>query len=156
MVDTTKYIVTEVNEDNVEAAARIHSISWQESHRSFCTEEFIAIHDVNHQKEYIEKKIADGTEFYMLMDGEPVAVVSITGSMIEDLYVLPEMQNKGYGSQLLGYVVSRIKKNGLIPNLWILENNSGAERLYRRNGFIPSGNVNQITDKLDEIEFVLE
>jgi GNAT superfamily N-acetyltransferase len=156
VVDTTKYIVSEVNEDNVEAAARIHSISWQKSHRNFCNEEFIAMHDVKHQKEYIVKKIADGSKFYMLMDDEPVAVVSVTGSLIEDLYVLPELQNKGYGSQLLYYVISKIQKKGLVPTLWILENNDGAERLYRRNGFVPSGNVNQITDKLDEIEFVLK
>ena len=92
----------------------------------------------------------------MLMDDEPVAVVSVTGSLIEDLYVLPELQNKGYGSQLLYYVISKIQKKRLAPTLWILENNDGAERLYRRNGFVPSGNVNQITDKLDEIEFVLK
>ncbi|SFN98014.1 Ribosomal protein S18 acetylase RimI [Pseudobutyrivibrio sp. UC1225] len=156
VVDAARTLVTEVNEDNVEAAARIHSVSWQESHLSFCTKEFIAMHDVKHQKEYIEKKIADGSEFYMLMDEEPVAVVSITGSLIEDLYVLPELQNKGYGSQLLYYVISKIQKKRLAPTLWILENNDGAERLYRRNGFVPSGNVNQITDKLDEIEFVLK
>ena len=41
---------------------------------------------------------------------------------------------------------------GVCPELWILENNSGAEKLYRRLGFERTGAVNSITKGLDEIE----
>ena len=143
-------MIVKVTEDNLLDAARIHSISWQESHRSFCTEEFIELHDINHQKEYIEEKIKNGSQFAMLIKKEPVAVVSITDSLIEDLYVLPKHQNKGYGTELLDYAISQCKAT---PTLWILENNKGAERLYLRYGFKPTGNINSITDKLSEIEF---
>ena len=150
----SEYMVIPVDEDNLIAAARIHSISWQESHRAFCDEAFILEHDVDHQTEYIRGKMKDGSRFYLLCDKEPMAVVSITDGLIEDLYVLPEQQNQGYGTALLDYVISLIQKEGITPTLWILENNEGAERLYRRKGFEPTGNQNAITGKLSEIEYI--
>ena len=153
VVEAQRSIVAYVTEENIADAARIHSISWQESHRAFCNEAFILKHDVEHQKEYIREKMKNGSKFYLLYNKEPVAVVSVKDELIEDLYVLTEQQNKGYGTQLLNYVVARIQAKGLQPSLWILENNHGAERLYLRNGFVPSGRLNAITGKLSEIEF---
>ncbi len=88
----------------------------------------------------------------MLVDEKPVGIVSVTGSLIEDLYVLPDRQNMGFGTELLRYAVERCPDT---PTLWILENNTGAERMYRRMGFHPTGRRNRITEALDEIEFVL-
>ena len=156
VVEAQRSVVAYVTEENIADAARIHSISWQESHRAFCNEAFILKHDVEHQKEYIREKMKNGSKFFILYDKEPVAVVSVNEGLIEDLYVLPEQQNKGYGTQLLGYVVVKIQKLGLITSLWILENNKGAERLYLRQGFVPTGNRNHITGKLDEVEFRYE
>ena len=153
VVEARKNMVIPVTEENLSDAARIHSVSWQESHRAFCNEAFILKHDVEHQKEYIREKMKNGSKFYLLYNKEPVAVVSVKDELIEDLYVLPEQQNKGYGTHLLNYVVARIQAQGLQPSLWILENNHGAERLYLRNGFVPSGRLNAITGKLSEIEF---
>ena len=86
----------------------------------------------------------------MLAEGEPVGIVSVTDSLIEDLYVLPDRQNMGYGTKLLQYAVSRCTG---MPTLWILENNTGAERLYRRMGFRKTGRRKAVTNGLDEIEF---
>lgn len=149
-------MIVPVNKDNISLAAEIHSISWRESHRSFCKEDFINLHTTEHQQEYIAEKIKNGSKFYMLYDNEPVAVVSVNVGLIEDLYVLPNQQNKGYGTQLLSYVVTLIQEKKLTPSLWILENNYGAERLYLRNGFKESGRRNHITDKLDEVEYIHE
>ena len=154
VVEARKNMVIPVTEKNLSDAARIHSVSWQESHRAFCNEAFILKHDEEFQAEYIRKKIADGSRFYMLCDKQPIAVVSIIGGLIEDLYVLPESHNQGYGSALLDYVIILIQKEGITPTLWILENNLGAERLYRRKGFEPSGRLNTITGKLSEKEFL--
>ena len=89
----------------------------------------------------------------MLVKDRPVGVVSVTDSLIEDLYILPEMQNKGYGTELLQFAIAQCPD---VPTLWILENNVNAARLYRRLGFKETGKVNAITDKLAEIEFALE
>ena len=89
----------------------------------------------------------------MLVDEKPVGIVSVTGSLIEDLYIHPDMQNMGYGTKLLQYAIDQCADT---PTLWILENNKRAERLYRRMGFKETGRKNLITHGLDEIEFIFK
>ena len=43
-------LIVPITEDNIAAAGSIHSISWQESHRSFCSTAFIAKHTPQAQK----------------------------------------------------------------------------------------------------------
>ena len=145
-------MIIEVNENNILEAATVHSISWKESHRSFCTEEFIEFHSPERQLSYIRNKIDSGSKFYLLIEDAPIGIVSVTDSLIEDLYILPDEQNKGYGTTLLQFAIEKCEST---PTLWILENNVNAERLYLRQGFKRTGNVNSITDRLDEIEFAL-
>ena len=145
-------MIIPVNEQNVMEAAIIHSISWRESHRDFCTPEFIESHSPERQLRYIRDKMNKGTKFFILVDEEPVGVVSVTDSLIEDLYVLPGMQNRGYGTELLRFAISLCTD---VPVLWILENNTGARRLYHRMGFVETGRRHSITDRMDEIEFAL-
>ncbi len=144
--------ITTVDRMNILQAAVIHSISWQESHRAFCTPEFIQKHTPERQREYLQNKINGGAKVYMLTDEKPVGIVSVTGNLIEDLYVLPDVQNRGYGTKLLQFAISQCTG---IPVLWILENNAGAERLYRRMGFRETGRRNSVADGLDEIELLL-
>ena len=113
-------MIIPVNEQNIMDAAIIHSISWRESHRDFCTPEFIEIHSPERQLRYIRDKMDKGTRFFMLVDEAPVGVVSVTENLIEDLYVLPEKQNMGYGTELLQFAVGQCPDT---PSLWILENN---------------------------------
>jgi len=141
-----------VDKTNILQAALIHSIAWQESHRAFCAPDFIEKHTPERQWEYLRSKMSDGTRVFMLVDEKPVGIVSITGSLIEDLYVLPDMQNRGYGTELLRFAISLCTA---IPALWILENNAGARRLYHRMGFRETGRRHSITDGLDEIELAL-
>ena len=145
-------MIIPVNETNILQAAAIHSISWKASHRAFCTPDFIEMHTPHRQREYLRGKMNDGARVFMLVDEKPVGIVSVTGSLIEDLYVLPEMQNSGYGTELLRFAISLCTD---IPVLWILENNTGARRLYLRMGFRETGRRQAITDGLDEIEFAL-
>ncbi len=140
-----------VDETNIHQAAAVHSSSWQESHRAFCTPGFIRIHTPERQQEYLQNKMNSGTKVYLLMDEKPAGIVSVTGSLIEDLYVLPEMQNRGYGTMLMQFAISQCTDP---PALWILENNDGARRLYRRMGFRETGRRNAITNGLDEIELM--
>ena len=145
-------MIIPVDGSNIRDAAAIHSASWQESHRSFCSPDFVALHTPEHQLAYLQEKLEQGSRLFMLTDGDPVGIVSVTGSLIEDLYILPDVQNHGYGTFLLRYAIGQCDG---IPTLWILENNKGAEKLYRREGFRETGRKNAITDELDEIEFSL-
>ena len=141
-----------VDKTNVSEAAKIHSISWKESHRSFCTTEFIDQHSPQRQEAYLRWKMENGSKFYMLVEKMPIGIVSITENLIEDLYVLPEMQNHGFGSQLLKYAIDQCAGT---PTLWILENNVDAARLYRRIGFEATGKRKVVAQGLDEMEYSL-
>ena len=145
-------MIISVDQANLVQAAAIHSISWQESHRAFCTSDFIELHTPDRQLEYLNSKMNNGTKIYMLVEEDPVGIVSVTRGLIEDLYILPDKQNMGYGTKLLQYAIAQCTDT---PTLWILENNTGAERLYSRMGFVKTGKKNPITSELDEIEFAL-
>ena len=145
-------MIIPVDETNLLEAAMIHSISWKESHRAFCTSDFIEMHTPERQREYLRNKKNNGAKIYMLVEEKPAGVVSVMKSLIEDLYVLPDMQDRGYGTKLLQYAIGQCTDT---PTLWILENNKRAERLYRRAGFMETGRKNAITDGLYEIEYTL-
>ncbi len=134
-------------------AGRVHAEAWQNSHRSFCAPDFVALHTPERQARVLADKVAKGSRLYLLwVDGAAVGVVTVTGSLIEDLYILPAFQNRGLGTALLRYAVGACAGT---PTLWILENNAGAERLYRREGFAPTGRKSAITEELAEVEFEL-
>lgn len=138
-----------VTEQNIAEAGRIHSESWKESHRSFCSAEFVEKHTPTAQADYLRRENAAGKQLYMLIDEYPVGIVSVDGDLIENLYVLPEEQRKGYGALLLHHAVRRCSGT---PRLWILSINKGACRLYTRNGFKETGNRKQLNNGLYEME----
>ena len=142
----------EVTEQNIADAGRIHSESWKESHRNFCSTEFVEKHTPAAQAECLCREMNAGKSIYMLIDEYPVGIVSVHGGLIENLYVLPSEQRKGYGSQLLNYAIQHCSGT---PSLWILNNNEGAYRLYSKNGFKETGNSKQLNDTLYEMELSL-
>lgn len=143
-------MIISVDKTNLLQAATIHSISWKEAHRTFCAPDFIEAHTPERQWDYLSSKMNSGTKVYMLVEEKPIGIVSVTNSLIEDFYVLPAMQNMGCGTKLLQYAIDQCTDT---PTLWILENNTNAERLYQRMGFMRTGRRNSITSGLDEIEF---
>lgn len=138
-----------VTEKNIEVAAEIHSLSWKESHRRFCSEEFVQAHTKDRQKQYIQKEMASGKIFYMLVEDEAKGIVSVKDNVIENLYVLPSEQHKGYGAQLLKYAELMCKG---IPTLWILSNNEVANSFYQKNGYVFTGNKKVLNNNLFELE----
>ncbi len=145
-------MIKPVTQSDMMQAAIIHSGSWMESHRDVCSAEFIAIHTPDRQKRFLESEVARGAQLYMLIDEKPVGIVSIRGSLIENLYVLPSEQNKGYGTQLLAFAVEKCAES---PTLWIISTNDGARRLYERNGFRPTGNIVKHAGGMCELELCL-
>ena len=87
-------MITPVDKANIMQAAAIHAISWQASHRAFCAPDFVEKHTPERQLEYLQSKMKNGSKVYMLVDEKPVGIVSVTGSLIEDLYVLPDIINR--------------------------------------------------------------
>ena len=55
--------IVKITEINIDDAGKIHSESWKESHKSFCSEEFVARHTEKAQTEYIRSEITKGKDF---------------------------------------------------------------------------------------------
>ena len=145
-------MIVAVDKTNLLQAAIIHSVSWKESHSSFCAPDFVEMHTPERQQGYIQSKIDCGSRFFMLIeDDEPIGIVSVKDDLIEDLYILPQKQRMGYGTKLLQFAMEQCTGT---PSLWILENNSNAKRLYHKMGFRETGRKNVITAGLDEIEIL--
>ena len=142
-------MIQPVTPSNLMQAAAIHAESWQASHRAICTPEFLALHTPERQARYLKSEMDKGARLYLLTEGKPVGIVSVHDSRIENLYVLPSEQNKGYGTRLLAFAIQQCTD---CPTLWILNANTGAKRLYERNGFQPTGNTVQHTGGLHELE----
>lgn len=137
---------------NIATAAEIHAISWRESHQSFCSKEFVDAHTTERQMKYIENEIENGKQFYILMDTGAKGIVSIKDNLIENLYVLPSEQRRGYGTKLLKYAEEKCQG---IPKLWILSNNNAAKNLYVKHGYTFTGNVKPLKNELQELEMQL-
>lgn len=138
-----------VTESNLRTAAEIHGQSWRESHKSFCAPDFIQAHTTDAQMDYIRREIAQGKVFYLLTLDTPKGIVSLHGSLIENLYVRPGEQRKGYGTQFLHYAEGLCREN---PTLWILSNNNAARSLYLREGYVFTGNRKELKHGLAELE----
>jgi GNAT superfamily N-acetyltransferase len=142
-------MIVKVDENNIYEAALIHSKAWRDSHKDFCYPEFIAQHTVEHQEQYLRNEIFGGKELYMLIEDIPIGIVSIQGSLIENLYIKPSEQLRGYGTSLLKFA---IKKCIGEPTLWILDNNEKAYNLYTKYGFYKTGNMNKLSESISELE----
>ena len=144
--------IVEVSSENLMDAATIHAISWQDSHKSFCSPEFVAAHSPQRQMEYLQTALDDQKKIFMLIDHRPVGIVSVDGDRIANLYVLPEEQKKGYGSMLLEHAISQCKG---IPCMWVLSNNTVAQQMYYKRGFRESGVRKYMSSSIFQFEMRL-
>lgn len=145
-------MIVKVNDENLQTAAEIYAESWQNSHSTLYNETFVKRHTAARQKAYLEKAMQGGKQLYMLVKESPVGIVSVKRCLIEDLYVLPAEQNKGYGTELLHFAIN--KCNGS-PNLWVIDNNKKAQSLYRKCGFHMTGKKLSFSDLLTELEMAI-
>ena len=145
-------MIIKVNEENLQTAAEINAESWQKSHSTLYSESFIKQHNAARQKVCLKNSMKDGKRLYMLVKEIPVGIVSIKDNLIEDLYILPAEQHKGYGTELLLFA---IKKCSGKPSLWVLDNNEKAQSLYRKYGFHLTGKKHLFSGQLTELEMAI-
>ena len=143
--------IEKVTTENIHLAAFVHAESWKASH-GFLPKEAVAKRTVERQTVYLQRQIDGGKDLYMLTDDIPVGIVSVSGNMIENLYVLPERWHCGYGSHLLAFAIGKCDAN---PVLTVLNNNSAIE-MYRKFGFKETGKTIPLNPELWEIEMILE
>ena len=139
------------SEEDFLAAGAVLSQAWQASH-SFCTPDFLARHTPEERTEYLKAETRQGKRVFTITnDSKVFGLVSLHGSEIGDLYVLPEAQGLGYGRLLLDFAVRQASGT---PTLWILETNTAARRFYENAGFTFTGRENR-SGRLTEREMSL-
>ena len=139
------------SEEDFRAAGTVLSEAWRASH-SFCGPDFLARHTPEERTEYLKAESQQGKRVFTIENGGKVlGLVSLCGSEIGDLYVLPEAQGLGYGRLLLDFAVRQAPET---PTLWLLENNTAAQRFYEDAGFTFTGWENR-SGKLAEREMTL-
>lgn len=76
----------------------------------------------------------------ILLEGNPVGVVQVTETddviEVNEIQVLPELQNRGVGGRVLGDVIAQAAQRQKQVRLYLGLKNQGALRLYRRLGFV--------------------
>ena len=145
-------MIIPVTEENIAQAGFVHSESWKASHRDFCTPAFVEAHTPQAQTDYLRREMEAGKRLYLLEQDVPVGIVSLRENVIADLYVHPDFQHQGYGTQLLRFAVSQCRGT---PTLWVLNTNQAACRLYRYMGFTETGNRKPLRQGLYEMEMIL-
>ena len=139
-------------EEDFRAAGAVLSEAWQASH-GFCSPDFLARHTPEERTEYLEAGGRQGKRVFTIANGgKALGLVSLCGSEIGDLYVLPEVQGLGYGRLLLDFAVRQAPGT---PTLWLLENNTAAQRFYEDAGFTFTGRENR-SGKRTEREMTLQ
>ncbi len=88
--------------------------------------------------------------------GLPLADVSPQDGELKRLYVLPGMQNSGWGGRLFQAAMDWLERNGP-RTLWISvwSENVGAQRFYARHGFEKAGEYEFPVGRVRDREFIL-
>ena len=126
-------MIINVSPSNIEEAAEIYSISWIESHKDVCSERFLKEHTPSYMKRKIEDAIENGWKYYIYLSHLPTGIVSFRGNEISALYVLPNMERKGIGGELLSFVENKIESS---PFLWCRKENYKAMIFYLKRGYV--------------------
>ena len=150
--------------DQLDAAAKIYSESWQQSHREVCTPDFLAEHTPEAMRRRLEDDRAAGWAFYLHSTaGQADAIVGVchkTGE-IGRLYVAPAVQGRGIGAKLLAFAQKKLPEHAR-TFVTVLETNRPAIALYLRMGYREEGGAPAVspdvhqtfTNRVRELKFV--
>jgi GNAT superfamily N-acetyltransferase len=90
------------------------------------------------KREPIHRYVTENRDHVFLFfdRGEFVGSAAIAGGyLLDDVFVCPAHQGKGYGKAIVQHVVNRILERGLQPELAVVTVNTTAKHLYDRVGF---------------------
>ena len=150
--------------DQLDAAAKIYSESWQQSHREVCTPDFLAEHTPEAMRQRLEADRAAGWAFYLHSTaGQADAIVGVchkTGE-IGRLYVAPAAQGRGIGAKLLAFAQKKLPEHAR-TFVTVLETNRPAMARYLRLGYREEGGAPAVspdahqtfTNRVRELKFV--
>lgn len=94
-------------------------------------------HDDEDVRGWVATHLVPATECWVAeVDGEVVAMMALSPGWIDQLYVVPGVQGRGIGSDLVRLALQRAADEGWEPvQLWTFQVNARARAFYARHGF---------------------
>jgi GNAT superfamily N-acetyltransferase len=113
--------------DDMDAAARVHRISFDHA-----LPWLTGLHTPEQDPWFYRERVFTGCQVHGAFEGGALAaIIAFRREWIEQLYVLPEVQGCGVGSELL-----QIAKRAFdCLQLWTFQRNLSARRFYEARGF---------------------
>ena len=94
--------------------------------------------DEGWQRQHFRSRFRPGADQVILLDGAEIGVISTEGKdgevFLSKIYILPEYQGRGIGTQLIREILDKAGRKGLPVGLRVLKVNP-AKGLYERLGF---------------------
>lgn len=89
----------------------------------------------HHNRTAIKRDINGGNVFILRQNGIPAGTVTVNGNELNRLFVLPEFQGKGLGSQLMKFAEKKISEN--FAEI-CLSASLPAKEIYLSKGYTPA------------------
>jgi GNAT superfamily N-acetyltransferase len=134
------------------AIAALHAESWRANYRGAYRDEYLDGPVVEDRRRVWQERLSSPASNQLVVlaenDGELIGFACAYGaddptwgSMLDNLHVRPGQQGRGTGAALLAEVAAWCRANyaGCGLYLWVLEQNRGAQRFYRRLGASDEG-----------------
>ncbi len=95
-------------------------------------------------KEFLESELKANpmARYYVMTDAQEALMgmisywISLDQAQINNFYIIPEHQGKGYGKELLSFALKKLKKSDVNEvTLEVRPSNQKANKLYQRFGF---------------------
>jgi len=144
-------MIREAIQEDVEQLTNVHVLSWQSAYRGLIPNNALDNIDYQARSEMWSKAICESpSETVVAVVDKKVVGFANFGSYrdesdvlkageIRAIYLLPELWNKGIGSQLLEYATEILKNECETVLLWVLDSNQQAIRFYEHHGFVQDG-----------------
>ena len=127
-----RLLLRRAREDDGPASGDVWLRSWR------ATFDFPPAHPDDDVRHWLATELLPSTEAWVAVDpdqdGRVVALMALSDTKVEQLYVAPEWIGHGVGRRLIELAKGR-RPDGL--DLWCFQVNAGARRFYERNDFVP-------------------
>jgi putative acetyltransferase len=121
--------ITKASIDRMPEVAKVLRASFDHTYT-----QFPKLHTPEEDESFFTNVVFTKNKVYIAEDesGKIVGFIAFNNEFIDHLYLLPEAQRKGVGSELIGLAL----QHSAHLKLWTFQENFGARAFYEKHGFV--------------------